>query len=113
LPNGKNGYRTGNGFWEIEIENHNFWMRNELLRGHYEHKFQYQNDNFELTEYNYVESDGHGRIYFENFDLLTGIRKTKTESYPDDKILEQDQEIIKLESLPNLADFYPGEQQLY
>ncbi len=113
LPNGKNGYRTGNGFWEIKIENHSLLIKNELLRCHFEHKFQYQNDNFELTEYNYVESDGRGRIYFENYDLLTGIRKTKTESYQDDKIIEQNQEVIKLDPLPNLADFHPREQELF
>ena len=113
FPNGKDALLTGDGFWEVEIMNNNLWIKHELLRGHFEHRFQYRDGNFKLMEYNSVESDGSGRIYYENLDFLTGIRRTRTESYQEDKILEKDEEFIKIDPKPDLSNFEPGSNRFY
>lgn len=113
FPNGRDALLTGEGFWEIEISKNNLWIKHELLRGHFEHRFQYRDGNFKLMEYNSVESDGRGRIYYENLDFLTGIRRTKTESYQEDKILNKEEEFIEIGSKPNLSNFKPRSNRFY
>lgn len=107
FPNGRDALLTGDAFWEVEIKNNNLWIKHELLRGHFEHRFQYRDGNFNLMEYNSVESDGRGRIYYENLDFLTGIRRTKIESYQEDKILNKEEEFIKIDIKPDLSGFKP------
>lgn len=113
FPNGKNTILTGGGFWEIEIKDHGFWIKHELLRGYFEHKFQYRDNKFKLLEYTYVESDGRGKTYYENLDFITGIRRTKIESYQEDKVLEQHEEFINIEPKPDLTDFQPRSNKFY
>ena len=113
FPNGRDAILTGDGFWEIAIKDNNLWIKHELLRGHFEHKFQYKDGNFKLIEYNSVESDGRGRIYYENFNFLTCIRKTKIESYQEDKVLSKKEEFIKIDSEPELSGFKPRSNGFY
>ena len=113
FPNGSDALSTGVGFWEVEISKNNLWIKHELLRGHFKHKFQYRNGDFKLMEYNSVESDGRGRIYYENLDFLTGIRRTKTESYQEDKVLNKEEEFIEIGSKHNLSNFKPRSNRFY
>ncbi|OOV16591.1 hypothetical protein [Flavobacterium sp. LM4] len=80
-PNGRDGYRTGDGFVDVTINKGIVSVNFGLLRGHFEHKFRFQNGNFELIGFSYISSDGYGTIYTTDFNLSTGIRLEKTESY--------------------------------
>ena len=85
-PDGRDGYRTGNGFSDVTIKNGVLIVNFGLLRGHYEHKFRFQNGNFELIGFSEGYSDGHGVMTTTYFNLSTGIRIEKTERYDTDKV---------------------------
>ncbi|SFC31057.1 hypothetical protein [Kaistella jeonii] len=112
-PNGRNGWVTGNGFSDITIKNGVLSVNFELLRGHFEHKFRFQNGNFELIGFSYGNSDGQGVITTSNFNLSTGIRIEKSERYDTDKILSNTKKKILIRPLPKLQDVIPMENELY
>jgi hypothetical protein len=114
FPDGKNGYRTGDGFYEITIIKGILSIDNELLRGHFEHKFRFQNGNFELIGFSEVYSDGHGSMTEIDFNLSTGIRIEKTEPYGEDDFpVTNTKKKILLRPLPTLQDFVPFEKDYY
>ncbi len=115
LPDFPGGRNVSNGerFWEIEIIDRNLWIKHELLRGHFEHKFQYRDGKFKLMEYNSVASDGRGKIFYQNLDFLTGIRRTQTDSYEQDKVLKKEEEFIKIKGKPDLSNFEPESNRFY
>ncbi len=110
-PDGKKGYRTGNGFEGLEIKKGILIVSNSLLRGHYEYKFRYQNGNFELIGYSYTNSDGIGKIYSEDFNLSTGIRLYKEELYETGKIARDEKVKNLIRPLPKLQDIIPFENE--
>ncbi|TQI71202.1 hypothetical protein JM79_2129 [Gramella sp. Hel_I_59] len=112
FPSGRN-VSDGEEFWEIEIIDRNLWIKHELLRGHFEHNFQYRDGKFKLMEYNSVASDGRGKIFYQNLDFLTGIRRTQTDSYEQDKVLKKEEEFIKIEGKPDLSNFEPKSNRFY
>ena len=112
-PQGRDGYRTGNGFSDVTIKNGILSLNFELLRGHYEHKFRFQNGNFELIGFSEVSSDGHGVMQTTDFNLSTGIRVEKSERYDSDKILSNKKKKILIRPLPRLQDVAPMDNDLY
>lgn len=114
FPEGKKGYQTGNAFSEITIKKGVLSINNELLRGHYEHKFRYQNGNFELIGFSEVYSDGQGTMGTIDFNLSTGIRIKKTEPYDEDDFpVTNTQKKILIRPLPKLQDFAPFTTEYY
>lgn len=114
FPEGKDGYRTGNAFYEITINKGILTISNELLRGHYEHKFRYQNGNFELIGFSEVYSDGQGTMGTIDFNLSTGIRIKKTEPYGEDDLpTTTTKKKIIIKPLPKLQDFIPFKTEYY
>ena len=112
-PQGRDGYRTGNGFSNVTIKNGILSVNFELLRGHYKHKFRFQNGNFELIGFSEVSSDGHGVMQTTDFNLSTGIRVEKSERYDSDKILSNKKKKILIRPLPRLQDVAPMDNDLY
>ncbi|MEP6931067.1 MAG: hypothetical protein ABI850_13675 [Flavobacterium sp.] len=113
-PNGKNGYYSGNAFSEITIKKGILIISNELIRGHYEHKFRFQNGNFELIGFSEVYSDGQGTMGTIDFNLSTGIRIKDTERYDeDDEKPTHSQKKIRIKPLPKLQDFAPFQTEFY
>jgi hypothetical protein len=112
-PDGRDGYITGNGFSDVTIKNGVLSVNFELLRGHYEHKFRFQNENFELIGFSMVYSDGLGVLTTTDFNLSTGIRIEKTERYDTGKILSNTKKKILIRPLPKLQDVVPMENELY
>ena len=88
-------------------------MNFELLRGHYKHKFRFQNGNFELIGFSEVSSDGHGVMQTTDYNLSTGIRVEKSERYDSDKILSNKKKKILIRPLPRLQDVAPMDNDLY
>jgi hypothetical protein len=112
FPEGKDGYRTGQGFDSIVIKNNTVTIKHQLLRGHFNHKFRYQNGNFELIGFSQVYSDGLGKMYQTDFNLSTGVRTYKEQRYDTDKILINRKEKKWIRPLPKLQDFIPFEIDL-
>jgi hypothetical protein len=114
-PDGRDGYRTGDGFMDITINKGVVSVNFGLLRGHFEHKFRFQNGNFELIGFSSVSSDGHGTMYTTDFNLSTGIRIEKTENYgeEDDKVASNIKKKILIRPLPKIQDVEPYENELY
>jgi hypothetical protein len=112
FPNGKDGYRTGEGFDSIVIKNNVITIKNQLLRGNFNHKFRYQNGYFELIGFNMIYSDGLGTMTYTDFNLSTGVRLYKEERYDTGKILINKKEKKLIRPLPKLENFVPFELNL-
>lgn len=112
-PEGKNGFLSGNGFSDITIDKGVLSINNELLRGHFEHKFRYQNGNFELIGFTQVSSDGRESIETIDFNLSTGIRQLKIEAMESDKVISNKKNKILIRPLPKLQNFVPLEKEYF
>jgi hypothetical protein len=112
-PDGRDGYKTGNGFSDITIEKGVVSVNFELLRGHFEHKFRFQNGNFELIGFSEVNSGGRGAMTTIDFNLSTGVRIEKEERYDIDKVISYTKKKILIRPLPKLQDVEPFENELY
>lgn len=112
-PDGRDGFRTGNGFSDVTIKKGVLSVTIQLLRGHYEHKFRFQEGNFELIGFSEVSSDGQGVMESIDFNLLTGIRIEKSERYDTDKVISNKKKKIILRPLPKLQEVVPMENELY
>ena len=113
-PEGRNGYYNGNSFYEITITKGILSIHNELIRGNFEHKFRYQNGNFELIGFSQVYSDGQGTMGNIDFNLSTGIRIKTTEPYGEDDFPKTNtKKKIMIRPLPKLQDFAPFKTEYY
>lgn len=113
-PQGKKGYYNGNSFYEIKIMKGILIISNELIRGNFEHKFRYQNGNFELIGFSEVYSDGQGTMGTIDFNLSTGIRIKRTEPYGEDNFpVTNTKKKIAIKPLPKLQDFAPFITEYY
>jgi hypothetical protein len=113
-PHGRNGYYSGNSFNELTIKKGVLTINFGLIRGYIEHKFRYQNGNFELIGFHKVYSDGLSEMQTTDFNLSTGIRIEKTERYDDSEgITSNTEKKIRIRPLPKLQDVIPFENQLY
>jgi hypothetical protein len=113
FPDGKDGYRTGTSFIDITIASGTLSLNCELTRGHYEHKFRYQNENFELIGFTQVNSDGHGIMYTTDFNLSTEWLLESSERYDTEKLLSKKKKKITIKPLPRLQKFSPFSTDLY
>lgn len=111
-PKGRD-WVTGNEFSEIKIENGVLIVDFNLLRGYYLHKFKYQNGNFELIGYTSSASDGQGKLYYTDYNLSTGIKISKVESYETDEIFVNSRTKKVIHPLPKLEDVVPFENEDY
>ncbi|TPG44071.1 hypothetical protein [Flavobacterium pectinovorum] len=113
-PDGRNGYYNGNSFYKIDIVKGILSIQNELIRGNFEHKFRYQNGNFELIGFSQVYSDGQGTMGTIDFNLSTGIRIKTTEPYGEDDFPKTNsKQKIMIKPLPKLQDFSPFKNEYY
>lgn len=112
-PDGRDNYTTGNSFSGVTIKSGVLSVNFELLRGHFEHKFRFQNNNFELIGFSEGYSDGQGIMTTTDFNLSTGIRIEKSERYDRDKVLSNSKKKILIRPLPKLQDITPMENDLY
>ena len=111
-PNGKDGYREL-GFYDIKIKKGVLSLNVELIRGHFEHKFRFQNDNFELIGFSQVYTDGLGIMKTIDYNLSTGIRIEKSQRFDTDKLLSNTKKKILIRPLPKLEKITPMENELY
>lgn len=110
---GKNGYREGYSFTELKIKNGVLIINCSLIRGNFNHKFRYQNGNFELIGYTTGYSDGHSQMVDIDFNLSTGVHLEKVESFETGEVASNKKKIIKIRPLPKLQDFVPYKSDYY
>jgi hypothetical protein len=110
-PDGRDGFRSGNGFDSVEIKKGILLVNISLLRGYITYKFRYQNGNFELIGYKSSSSDGIGTIYSDDFNLSTGDRITIRENYETGKIISNEKTKKLVRPLPKLQDIKAFEEQ--
>ncbi|MDB5224223.1 MAG: hypothetical protein JWN83_2890 [Chitinophagaceae bacterium] len=113
FPDGKEGFRYGTSLNDITIASGALSIICELTRGHYEHKFRYQNGNFELIGFTEVNSDGHGNMYTTDFNLSTGVLVEISQRIESDKLLSKKRKIVKIRPLPKLQNFKPFLSDIY
>jgi len=111
FPEGSKNYES-QGHSTLSIQNGVLWIETGFIRGHMEHKFRYQNDRFELIGYSYVNI-WVGQLEIIDYNLSTGRRIEKEGTISDDKYTVTKDEVIKLDSLPDLKEFEPYKNQLY
>jgi hypothetical protein len=112
-PEGRGGYIAGNGFADITIKKGILSVNFQLLRGHFEHIFRYQNGNFELIGFSMVNANGIGEMTTIDFNLSTGYRTEKTERTDNGKILSHTKKKIWIRPLPKLQTVTPMENEWY
>lgn len=108
-PDGKDGFYTGNSFLKITIRKGVLCIRNELLKGHYEYFFRYQHNRFELIGFSESQSDGRGKMYFTDFNLITGIKIKQTDNYETCKMISRTKTKLLLRPFPALRELVPFE----
>ena len=104
FPDGKSTLLNGEGFLDILIQSKKLIISYELLRGHKEYFYKFEKNKFKLIEYNFVESDGRGKIYYENIDFNELLRRTKVFSYQEDKIITSNEFKLILDQPQYLED---------
>ena len=106
-------YPHGNGnsgdvfFVNIKIENGILVIYNDLIRGHYEHKFRHQNNNMELIGFTIINSNGNGIIDSRDFNLSTGVMIETIEHYDGDGETTTKKKVLKIKPLPIIQTFAP------
>lgn len=111
FPDGRDGHKS-EGHSTLSIHHGVLWIETGFIRGHMEHKFRYQNGQFELIGYSYVNVNA-GQITSIDYNLSTGRRIEKEGTISDDHYKVTMDEIIKLDPLPYLDEFEPYKNQLY
>jgi hypothetical protein len=112
FPLGKDGFRNGTGFLDITIASGVLSINCELTRGHFEHKFRYQNGNFELVAFTQVYAGGT-KVYTIDFNLSTGWLIKTTEATDSDKLFSRRRQKLKIRPLPKLQNFKPFATNLF
>ncbi|MEX1003545.1 MAG: hypothetical protein WDZ35_15610 [Crocinitomicaceae bacterium] len=97
----------------VSIENGVLWLNVELIRGFYKHGFKLKNNQFELINYVYTNSDGLSKITSIDFNLLTGVRNIEVVDYTNDKTISKQTDTIRIKPLPTLKEFKPLQNEWY
>lgn len=85
-PNGRDGFLSGNKLENITIKKNILIVNYGLLRGHFQHKFRFQNGNFELIGYSATYLNDPQIIRIIDFNLSTGIRFEKLANVGSDEM---------------------------
>lgn len=107
---------NGEAFTGLAIKKGVLIINNDLLKGHYEHKFRFQNGEFELIGYSITSFDNPDTGSVTDFNLSTGVRLKKITNYDtekDESTTKNTKENIKIKPLPTLRDFRSNISNLY
>lgn len=93
---GTNRMEKEKSFSGIEIKNHILTIKHDYENEHKEHSFRLRGSKFKLIKYYSIKSDNFEKIYYEtiNFDSL--IRKMKTVSSSDNRIIEENEYKLRM-----------------
>lgn len=112
-PAGRNGKHTDNQIPNFFIEDGDLKMLSDIKNGQSEHKFRFQNGNFELIYVWQTTYDGKNTTTETVFNLLTGIRTVSTHLLGTNKDSIKSKNKITIRPLPKLQDFIPFKTKYY
>lgn len=112
-PEGKKGYDTGRRFSQVYINEGNLYISHDQTRGHFEHKFHFQNGDFVLVGFNEIESDGIGTLTQSYFNLTTAELIVRQEKFATGEVINLEKEFKLIVPLPKLQDFQPLSNEFF
>lgn len=101
-PNGKGEYKEPGGFESVTVKKGVITLRYQTLRGYFEHKFRFQNENFELIGFTQFHETAKEQTTVD-FNLTTGRYITKT-FYTEKETTTIHKEKKRIKPLPKLQD---------
>ncbi|MDG4716196.1 hypothetical protein [Winogradskyella marincola] len=101
---GSNGMEKEKSFSGIEIINHILTIKHDYENEHKEHSFLLRGNKFKLIKYYSIKTDNYGKIHYETINFNTLIRKTKSVSSSNNRILDEKEYILRMNST-YLKDF--------
>lgn len=106
-------YADGHYFDKITIKNGLLIISVDLMRGHYEHKYRYQNNTFELIGYSKVSGSGIAEdIEKIDFNLSTGLLIYKYEN-DKPKEVKNIQKNIQKNPLPKIDEQFDIDEFIF
>lgn len=112
-PEGKNGFDTGRRFSQVYIDEGNLYIAHDQTRGHFEHKFHFQNGDFVLVGFNEIESDGIGTLTQSYFNLAKAELIVRQEKFATGEVINLEKEYKLIVPLPKLQDFQPLSNEFF
>lgn len=110
-PNGKGNYKEPGGFHDITLKNGVICLNYQTLRGYFEHKFRYQNGNFELIGFTRIDETVEKQTT-KDFNLSTGKYIETTLPAGSDKPTVKKKR-MRIRPLPKLQDIETITDYLY
>jgi hypothetical protein len=112
-PEGKTGYDTGRRFSQVYIDEGDLYISHDQTRGHFEHKFRFQNGNFVLVGFNEIESDGIGTLTSSYYNLISGDLIVRQEKFTTGELINLEKDYKLIVPLPKLQDFEPLSNEFF
>ena len=95
---GSNGMEKEKSFSDIEIRNYILTIKHDYENEHKEHSFRLRGNKFKLIKYYSIKSDNSGKIYYETINFNSLIRKTKTVSSSNHRVLNENEYKLRMNS---------------
>ena len=113
-PNGKKGLQNQEKIPDFLIEKGNLIIVYDIEKGHSAYTFRFQKGNFELINVEKITliNQDQGTTVDEEFNLLTGVRTQKIQSYSGKTMMKKKKKIF-IKPLPKIQDIKPFENEFY
>lgn len=112
-PVEKNGEFNGRQIPSFNIKNGYLEMISDIYSGQSNHKFKYQNGNFELIHFSKVVWDGNETTTETSFDLISGKYVRQSQLLGSDEYFDVLKKEITIENLPKLDNLTPFQNKYY
>jgi len=109
----KDGKYAGNVLPDVEIENGILIILTERDGNHPQHRFKFQNGNFELIYYFNVIWDGKNTTTETKFDLVKGNYSVESQQLGSEDVTVLEKKKIVVKPLPKIQDFVPFQNKVY
>lgn len=109
----KDGKYAGNVIPNVMIEDGTLNILTERGGNHSQHRFKFQNGNFELIYYFNVIWDGKNTTTETKFDLIKGNYSLESQQLGSDDVSVLEKKKMVVKPLPKLQNFVPFANKLY
>jgi hypothetical protein len=114
FPNGRKKLRSQKKIPDFFVENGNLIIMYDIEKGHSTYTFRFQKGNFELINIEKITmvNQDQGTTVDEKFNLLTGVRFQKIQSYESKTLIKKLKKIV-IKPLPKIQDIKPFKNEFY
>ncbi|WP_179006152.1 hypothetical protein [Winogradskyella forsetii] len=95
---GSNGMEKEKSFSDIKIRNYILTIKHDYENELKEHSFRLRANKFKLIKYYSIKSDNFGKIHYETINFVNHIRKTKTVSSSNNRVLDENEYKLRMNS---------------